>query len=82
MADFFENLNEILFLDIETISGTENLEDLPERWQEEWKKKALQLQKTDERDAEELYFEKAGIYAEFGKIICIGTKKFSKIGNR
>lgn len=77
MADFFENLNEILFLDIETISGTENLEDLPERWQEEWKKKALQLQKTDERDAEELYFEKAGIYAEFGKIICIGVGYFT-----
>lgn len=77
MADFFEHLNEILFLDIETISGVENLEDLPERWQEEWKKKALQLQKTDERDAAELYFEKAGIYAEFGKIICIGVGYFT-----
>ncbi|AEL25899.1 3'-5' exonuclease [Cyclobacterium marinum] len=77
MADFFEHLNEILFLDIETISGAENLEDLPERWQEEWKKKALQLQKSDERDAGELYFEKAGIYAEFGKIICIGVGYFT-----
>lgn len=77
MADFFEHLNEILFLDIETISRVENLENLPERWQEEWKKKALQLQKTDERDAAELYFEKAGIYAEFGKIICIGVGYFT-----
>lgn len=40
-------------------------------------KKALQLQKSDERDAGELYFEKAGIYAEFGKIICIGVGYFT-----
>ncbi|WP_339923968.1 3'-5' exonuclease [uncultured Cyclobacterium sp.] len=77
MADFFEHLNDILFLDIETISGAEKLEDLPLRMQDEWKKKALQLQRTDEREADELYFEKAGIYAEFGKIICIGVGYFT-----
>ena len=77
MADFFEHLNDILFLDIETISGAENLESLPPRMQDEWKKKALQLQRTDEREADELYFEKAGIYAEFGKIICIGVGYFT-----
>ncbi|EPR65086.1 3'-5' exonuclease [Cyclobacterium qasimii] len=77
MADFFEHLNDILFLDIETISGAENLESLPLRMQDEWKKKALQLQRTDEREADELYFEKAGIYAEFGKIICIGVGYFT-----
>jgi len=77
MADFFEHLNDILFLDIETISGAENLESLPLRMQEEWKKKALQLQRTDDREADELYFEKAGIYAEFGKIICIGVGYFT-----
>jgi hypothetical protein len=77
MADFFEHLNDILFLDIETISGAESLRDLPSRMQEEWTKKAQQLQKTDEREADELYFEKAGIYAEFGKVICIGVGYFT-----
>lgn len=77
MADFFEHLNDILFLDIETISGAESLRDLPSRMQEEWTKKAQQLQKTDEREADELYFERAGIYAEFGKVICIGVGYFT-----
>tara|TARA_R110002124_G_scaffold270695_6_gene439330 strand:- start:12734 stop:13468 length:735 start_codon:yes stop_codon:yes gene_type:complete len=77
MADFFEHLNDILFLDIETISGAESLRDLPSRMQEEWTKKAQQLQKTDEREADDLYFEKAGIYAEFGKVICIGVGYFT-----
>ena len=45
--------------------------------QEEWTKKAQQLQKTDEREADDLYFEKAGIYAEFGKVICIGVGYFT-----
>jgi hypothetical protein len=77
MADFFEQLNDILFLDIETISGSENMEALTPRMQEEWRKKARQLQKADPQDAEELYFDKAGIYAEFGKIVCIGVGYFT-----
>ncbi|SHM64391.1 hypothetical protein SAMN04488057_102445 [Cyclobacterium lianum] len=79
MANFFEQLNEILFLDLETISGAENLEALSPRMQEEWRKKSLQFQQQEDRDLAALYFEKAGIYAEFGRIICIGVGYFTYI---
>ncbi|MBD3626540.1 3'-5' exonuclease [Cyclobacterium sp.] len=78
MANFFEQLNDILFLDLETISGAETLEELSPRMQEEWHKKSQQvLQQGEEGSPSELYFEKAGIYAEFGKIICIGVGYFT-----
>ncbi|NHE57127.1 3'-5' exonuclease [Cyclobacterium plantarum] len=78
MANFFEQLNDILFLDLETISGAETLEELSPRMQEEWRKKSQQIQQQGEDGSpSELYFEKAGIYAEFGKIICIGVGYFT-----
>ncbi|WP_162343301.1 3'-5' exonuclease [Cyclobacterium salsum] len=77
MADFFEHLNDILFLDLETISGAKSLEELPPRLQEEWKKKARFIPGQEEKDPGDLYFEKAGIYAEFGQIICIGVGYFT-----
>lgn len=78
MANFFEQLNDILFLDLETISGAETLEELSPRMQEEWHKKSQQIQQQGEDgNPSELYFEKAGIYAEFGKIICIGVGYFT-----
>lgn len=76
MADFFEYLNDILFLDIETASQTQKLEDLPSRLQEEWIRKSQQIKPEEPPDAQSLYFEKAGIYAEFGKIVCIGVGFF------
>lgn len=69
------DLKDILFLDIETASMAESLEDIDPRFQEEWRKKALQFQ-TPEKSPEELFFQKAGIYAEFGKVICIGLGYF------
>jgi hypothetical protein len=75
MADFLSDLKNILFLDIETASMAESMEDLDPRFQEEWRKKATQFQ-APEKSPEELFFEKAGIYAEFGKVICIGMGYF------
>ena len=62
----------ILFLDIETVSQQPNFEELPEAWQELWTKKAESLLKNnkDALTVAEIY-DRAGIYAEFGKIICI-----------
>ncbi|WP_200974651.1 3'-5' exonuclease [Echinicola sp. 20G] len=77
MADFLSDLRDILFLDIETASLTEKFSELPSRLQEEWQKKANYLQQTpEEKSIEEFYFEKAGIYAEFGKVLCIGLGYF------
>ncbi len=65
-------LNNILFIDIETVSQFENFEELPETWKELWSKKADNILRNnkDEQTAESIY-ERAAIYSEFGKIICI-----------
>ncbi|AWW30370.1 3'-5' exonuclease [Echinicola strongylocentroti] len=76
MADFLSDLKDILFLDIETASFTERLDGLSPRLQQEWAKKAKQLSKEGDLSVEELYFEKAGIYAEFGKVVCVGVGYF------
>jgi len=72
------NIGSILFLDIETVSGKATYEDLDETFQGLWKLKARSvLRKYDdpitEEEAAEAYTDKAGIYAEFGKIICISV---------
>ncbi|MCH9821913.1 3'-5' exonuclease [Salibacteraceae bacterium] len=65
------NLNKVLFLDIETVPQFENYKDVPERLQKLWDTKAGFLARNEE-SPEELY-DRAGIYAEFGKIVCISV---------
>ena len=65
------DLQKVLFLDIETVPQFENYDDVPERLQKLWDTKAGFLARNDETP-EELY-ERAGIYAEFGKIVCISV---------
>lgn len=65
------NFNNILFLDIETVSQYDEYDNLPEDWRELWDIKANALSRGQvDPNREELY-QRAGIYAEFGKIICI-----------
>jgi hypothetical protein len=65
------NNEHVLFLDIETTPQYSDYNELPERFKELWDKKASYLKVNDE-SAEELY-ARAGIYAEFGKIVCISV---------
>jgi len=65
------NFNNILFLDIETVSQYETYNHLPEDWRELWDLKAGLLLRNKEADTPETIYDRAGIYAEFGKIICI-----------
>jgi uncharacterized protein YprB with RNaseH-like and TPR domain len=65
------NFNNILFLDIETVSQFESYEHLPEDWKDLWALKAQFLLRNKEQETIESIYERAGIYAEFGKIICI-----------
>jgi len=62
----------VLFLDIETVAQTQNYKDLNERFKELWSKKMHWRIEKDDKNAEELY-EKAAIWAEFGKIVCISA---------
>ena len=74
------NFNNILFLDIETVSQFETYNHLPEDWQELWDLKAQQLIRNKENETTETAYERAGIYAEFGKIICISCGLIQGIG--
>src|SRR5688572_23088393 len=65
------NFNNILFLDIETVSQYETYNHLPEDWKELWNLKADILNRGKLEETSESVYHKAGIYAEFGKIICI-----------
>ncbi len=73
------NLENILFLDIETVPEVQAFKDLDEAKQELWEQKS-EYQRKDEMSAEEFY-SKAGIWAEFGKIICISVGYFSFKGD-
>jgi len=68
----------VLFIDIETVPQFENLSSVPENIQKLWKKKAVQIGKEGD-SAEDLY-NRAGIYAEFGKIVCISAGKIFRKG--
>ncbi|MDR3272652.1 MAG: 3'-5' exonuclease [Flavobacteriaceae bacterium] len=63
-------LRQILFFDLETVPETWDWNGLPERTKTLWEKKT-QNQRKEEVTAEEFYYERAGILAEFGKIICL-----------
>jgi 3'-5' exonuclease len=65
------NFNSILFLDIETVSQFETYNHLPDEWKQLWDLKAHLISRNKEVDTPETIYERAGIYAEFGKIICI-----------
>ena len=64
--------SKILFLDIETVPQVYRFQDLNDTSKSLWSKKTKYLQEKDQLSDEEVY-EKAGIYAEFGKIICISV---------
>ena len=68
------NLNNILFLDIETVPEYHNYRGLDNETQQLWEQKT-QYQRKDEVSAEDFY-ERAGIWAEFGKIITISVGYF------
>jgi len=63
--------NNILFLDIETVPQFSSYQELPEDWRRLWDTKSNSLVKYHEGQTNETLYPRAGIYAEFGKIICI-----------
>jgi len=65
------NIQHVLFLDIETVPEVHDYSELNEAKQHLWDDKSNYMQKG-ELSAEDFY-EKAGIMAEFGKIVCISV---------
>lgn len=73
------NLENILFLDIETVPETQHFSDLDKTKQMLWEHKT-KYQRKDEFTAEAFY-DRAGIWAEFGKIVCISVGYFTFQGD-
>ncbi len=67
-------LENILFLDIETVPENENFNSLSKEKQELFESKTAYQRK--EEILPEDFYERAGIWAEFGKIICISVGYF------
>lgn len=64
-------IQNILFLDIETVPQYPSFAQMPEEWKKLWELKSSYLLKSRENETAESLYPRAGIYAEFGKIICI-----------
>ena len=65
-------INNILFLDIETVSQYQAYEHLPDTWKQLWSRKAEGLLRNsrEEHTVDSIY-ERAAIFSEFGKIVFI-----------
>jgi len=74
------DLTKVLVIDIETVSQQPTHEDLDERWQYLWAKKANILSHKSDQTPADMYGRSA-IYAEFGKIVCISAGYFLRSGN-
>jgi 3'-5' exonuclease len=68
-----ENINpaDIIFLDIETVPVLPSFDDLNPAMQVLWEKKSVSFRKDDQKASD--VYQRAGIYSEFGKIICISV---------
>lgn len=64
-------LHNVLFLDIETIPQYGSYEEVPEEWKALWDIKASYINRGKDGETESSVYPRAGIYAEFGRIICI-----------
>ena len=72
------NIEKILFIDIETVSGMSSFHELDETFKTLWKIKCKQILRDYDAEVEEeqaalLYKQRAAIYAEFGKIVVISV---------
>ncbi len=71
-----QQLKNILFIDIETVSASAALGELNERLQQHWNRKSATFRNEEGKTPEELFENRAAIFAEFGKVVCIGMGAF------
>ncbi len=62
---------DILFLDIETVPSASSYDELDPAFRIHWEKKSKQFRNDDQLPGG--VYNRAGIFAEFGKIICISA---------
>lgn len=74
------DLQQVMVLDIETVSQQASFGELPDHFQELWAHKVRNTLREGETAAD--VYPNAGLYAEFGKIICISVGVFHQRGGR
>jgi len=67
----------LIIIDIETAAENASYSDMPETWQELWEEKTARSL-PEGINAAEFYPMRAGVMAEFAKIICISIGYFNK----
>jgi 3'-5' exonuclease len=65
-------LQHYLFIDIETVSTQPRFDALTPAMQHLWSQKCNTIKTTPDADPGQLYEQRAGIFSEFAKVICIG----------
>ncbi len=73
-----KELADILFVDIETAAGSSNYHEMDDRLKHHWDRKAGFLNNPQELTTDELYFDRAGIFAEFGQVLTIAVGYMTK----
>ena len=67
------NLRDILFIDIETVPVCSSFDQLSPGLQKHWRHKAGFLYDAEHLPSEQdSFLSRAGVYSEFGKVVCIG----------
>ncbi|MFY0598264.1 MAG: 3'-5' exonuclease [Cyclobacteriaceae bacterium] len=74
-------LKNLLILDIETVAQSADFSEIPATLQSHWERKASFLRNEDELSVEEMFASRAGIYAEFGKVIVVAVGIFQELKN-
>jgi predicted PolB exonuclease-like 3'-5' exonuclease len=74
------DLQKVLFIDIETVSAYPDYNALPETWQNLWADKTKFIREREDISPADYYPQRAGIMAEFGKIVCISCGFFARYG--
>ncbi|MCG8582384.1 MAG: 3'-5' exonuclease [Bacteroidales bacterium] len=73
-------VEDIMFLDIETVPQEAGFDNVTPELKELWEKKSAYFRSEDESPAD--VYGRAGIYAEFGKIVCISVGVISARGGK
>jgi len=70
------SLENIFFIDIETVPQYPSYAELPDNFRKLWDNKASRIKTNDTAETPQELYPRAGIYSEFGKIVCISMGFF------
>lgn len=75
--ELFKRLRNLLFINVETVSAYPDLSQAPEMVQHLWARKGRHHHIEDTEELADFFENKAGLYAEFGRVVCIGMGYFT-----